>query len=509
MHTSGDSKRIAKNTVMLYIRMLFMMAISLYTSRVILQTLGVVDYGIYNVVWGVATMFSFLNAALSSSTQRYLTFELGGGNSSRLRDVFCTSVNLHAALSVVIALLIETVGLWFLYNKLSIPPERFQAAVVTFHLSVVTTVILVMNVPYMAAIIAHEKMQAFAYLSVLEVVLKLAIVYLLLISPIDKLILYVTLYTIVQGSVNLIYRWYCVRNFEETKYRFILKKKLFKEMLGFSGWNLFGNLAAAGFSQGVDILLNLFFGPTVNAARGIANQVQGAVRQFSGNFQVALNPQITKSYASGEMDYMHRLIFASSKYSFYLLWFLSLPLMLEIQQVLSWWLTTVPAHTAAFVVFMLLIGMIDALANPLIQGASATGHVRKYQATLGTLLLLIVPFSYVALKLGCPPEGVLVVHLVVAVFTQCVRLLLLRPMISFSIRAYARQAVVPIVVVGVVSLICPAAVRLSMPEGFVRFLCVCLCSVLSTGLCIYFLGLTSGERTMINGKLRSLLKRAV
>ena len=264
MHTSGDSKRIAKNTVMLYIRMLFMMCISLYTSRIILQTLGVVDYGIYNVVWGVATMFSFLNAALSSSTQRYLTFELGGGNSLRLRDVFCTSVNLHAALSVVIALLIETIGLWFLYNKLSIPPERFQAAVVTFHLSVVTTVILVMNVPYMAAIIAHEKMQAFAYLSVIEAILKLAIVYLLLISPIDKLILYVTLYTIVQGSINLIYRWYCVRNFEETKYRFILKKKLFKEMLGFSGWNLFGNLAGAGYTQGVDILLNIFFGPAVN-----------------------------------------------------------------------------------------------------------------------------------------------------------------------------------------------------------------------------------------------------
>ena len=449
-------------------------------------------------------MFSFLNSALTSSTQRYLTFELGTGHSSRIRDIFCTSVNLHAVLSIVMALLIESIGLWFVYNKLSIPPERFQAAVVTFHLSVITTVILVMNVPYMAAIIAHEKMQAFAYLSVLEAILKLAIVYLLLISPIDKLILYATLYTIVQGSVNLIYRWYCVRHFEETKYRFILKKKLFKEMLGFSGWTLFGNLAITGFTQGTDILLNLFFGPTVNAARGIANQVRAAVRRFSDNFQMALNPQITKSYASGDIFYMHQLIFASSRYSFFLLWFLSLPLILEIQQVLSWWLTTVPAHTATFVILMLLISMIDTLANPLIHGASATGHVRKYQTILGSMLLLIVPISYVALKMGCPPEGVFIVHFIIVILTQCVRLLLMRPMINFSIRAYIRQAVVPILIVGITSMLCPTVIRFSMPETFTRFLCVCLGSVLSTSICIYFIGLTVIERTNINKKIRSV-----
>lgn len=306
--TSDNNKRIAKNTLFLYFRMLLMMGISLYTSRVVLKTLGVEDYGIYNVVGGIVAMFGFINGSMSSATQRYITFALGKGDKKRLQTVFCTTLQIHVLIAGIIVLLGETIGLWFLYSKMQIPIDRMNAAFWVLQASIIDSAIKVISVPYNADIVAHEKMSAFAYISILEAVLKLAIVYVLVVFVFDKLILYAFLLLTVQILIRFCYSSYCNKHFEETKYRHIWDKALLKEMIGFAGWSMFGNLAAVLFGQGLNMLLNVFFGPVVNAARGIAVQVQIAIQQFVGNFQMALNPQITKTYATHKFESMHRLM---------------------------------------------------------------------------------------------------------------------------------------------------------------------------------------------------------
>lgn len=352
-----------------------MMLVSLYTSRVVLDTLGVEDYGIYNVVGGVVAMFGFINGAMSTSTQRYLTFELGRGDFECLHKVFSTAVIIHALISLLVVFLAETVGLWFFYHKMVIPEMRLNAAMWVYQFSVLATVVMIMSVPYNASIIAHERMSAFAYISVLEVVLRLLVVYLLQIGHLDKLALYAVLIFMVQLGIRILYGIYCSRHFEETRFRWLWDKILFREMLGFAGWNLWGNCAGVAFTQGVNLLLNMFFGPVVNAARGIAVQVQAAISQFSINFQTAMNPQITKSYAVQDYAYMHSLIFRSSKFTFYLLLLFSLPVMLETEAILRLWLGTVPEYTVIFIRLMLCVTIVDSVANPLMVSASATGRV--------------------------------------------------------------------------------------------------------------------------------------
>lgn len=292
--TSANNKRIAKNTLMLYIRMLFTMAVSLFTSRVVLNTLGVEDYGIQNVVGGVISMFTFINGGMVSSTQRYLNFEIVKGNADRLRSVFNTALQIHALIALVIIILGETVGLWFLLEKLVIPEERMTAAMWVYQCSIIACAVNILSVPYNADIIAHEKMSAFAYISILDVTLKLVIVYLLVVSPIDKLIAYAILTLLVQLLIRYVYTRYCNKHFQESFVEWRFNKPLFKEMLSFAGWSFLGNLAAILYTQGLNMMLNIFFGPVVNAARGIAVQVQSAVHQFVSGFQTALNPQITK-----------------------------------------------------------------------------------------------------------------------------------------------------------------------------------------------------------------------
>ena len=358
---SSTNKRIAKNALLLYFRMLFMMLVSLYTSRVVLATLGVEDFGIYNVVGGVITMFSFFNGAMSSSTQRYITFELGRGDFDQLQKVFQTSVNIHLLVALLILFLGETIGLWFFYEKMVIPASRMTAAFWVYQFSIITMMVMIVSVPYNAAIIAHEKMSIFAYISILEVLLKLGIVYLLYLTRSDKLIMYAALLCATQLLIRIVYGHYCSCHFKEVRYYWGWDLKLFKEMLYFGGWNLWGGFATVLFSQGINILLNMFFGPFVNAARGIAVQVQGAVTQFSTNFQTALNPQITKSYALGDFTYMHSLIFRSSKFTFLLLAVISFPILLETEMILQLWLNMVPAYTVVFVRLMLCITIIDAM----------------------------------------------------------------------------------------------------------------------------------------------------
>lgn len=500
---SVNNKRIAKNALLLYFRMLFMMAVSLYTSRVVLNTLGVEDFGIYNVVGGVVAMFGFVNSAMTSGTQRFLTFELGCGNISRLKAVFCTSVLIHGLIALLIIILGETVGLWLFYEKLVIPVDRMEAALWTYQFSILSTVVMIMSVPYNADIIAHEKMSAFAYISVLEVVLKLLIVYILMIGNIDKLKLYAVLTFLVQLLIRLVYNVYCKRHFEESKFsRMLLNGKLFREMIGFSSWNLWGSCAAIAFTQGLNILLNIFFGPVVNAARGVAVQVQSAVNQFSMNFQTALNPQITKSFATGNRSYMYSLIYRSSKFTFYLLLFLTLPVMFETETILRIWLKTVPEYTVTFLRLVLCVTIVDAVANPLMVSAAATGKVKLYQGVIGGILLCILPISYVVLKLGGNPPSVFIVHLCVCIIAFIVRLYIIRSMIGLVLSDYVKKVVLLCLAVGIISLIIPSIVKFSLPnDTWVSFFVICLTCVISVSLCVFFLGLTVSERCFILDKL--------
>lgn len=505
--TSDNNKRIAKNTLLLYVRMLFMMLVSLYTSRVFLNTLGIEDYGIYNVVGGVVAMFGFINGSMSSATQRYITFALGKGDKRRLQTVFSTTLQIHILIAGIIILLGETIGLWFLYNKMQIPADRMEAAFWVLQCSIVNTVFMIIGVPYNADIVAHEKMSAFAYISILEVTLKLVIVYLLLVFSFDKLVLYAFLSLAIQILIRFCYSYYCNKHFEETKYKNTWDKALFKEMTGFAGWSMFGNLAAVLFGQGLNMLLNVFFGPVVNAARGIAVQVQNAVQQFVGNFQMALNPQITKTYAKGELQEMHKLMYRSARFSFYLLFFLSLPVLFETKFILTIWLKMVPENTVVFLRIMICTSLIYTLSNPLIIANQATGRVRKYQAICGTILLMILPVSYICLRFGLPAYIVFIVHFMMESLTQIVRMFLLRPLIGIRIRDYFRKIYSPVLFVIVISVIPPTLIYFNMEDTLIRFFLIgCVC-VFSVSLTAYMLGLSSNERAFVKAKVLGLLHK--
>ena len=506
MSQSANNKRIAKNTLLLYVRMLFGMLVSLYTSRVILQTLGVEDYGVYNVVGGVITMFTFLNSAMSSATSRYITFEIGKGNMEQLKKVFSTALQIHAAIALLIVTLGETVGLWFLMNELVIPDGRMEAAMWVYQCSIVTAVVTIMSVPYNADIIAHEKMSAFAYISVLEIILKLAIVYLLVVLPFDKLKVYAVLVLMVGLLIRYIYTRYCHKHFEESHYIHRIDKPLLKEMSSFAGWSFWGNLAAILYSQGLNMMLNIFFGPVVNAARGIATQIQSVVTQFVTNFQMALNPQITKTYASGEMDKMHSLMFRSARFSFMLLFFLSLPIMLETNYILTLWLGIVPENTVIFARIIIAISLIYTIANPCVIANQATGKVKVYQAVVGGLLLLILPISYIVLKMGAPAYSVFIVHFCVESVAQFARMYMLRNMIALPLLSYVKNIYLPIMGVVLLSVVLPMLVYNNMQEGIIRFLIVGMTCVLSVAMTSLFVGMTRNERSFLIDKSLKVLK---
>lgn len=491
---------------MLYVRMLLLMAVTLYTSRVILQVLGVEDFGIYNVVGGIVTMFTFLNGGMVSATQRYLTFEIGRGDKEKLRKVFTTAVQIHAAIAVIIVLLSETVGLWFLHNKMVIPADRMTAAMWVFQCSVIACVVNIMSIPYNADIIAHEKMSAFAYISIVEAALKLGIVFLLMCSPYDRLIVYAILLLAVQIAVRLIYTKYCTRHFEESKYGHFLDKSLFREMVFFAGWSFWGNLAVVLYTQGLNMMLNVFFGPVVNAARGIAVQVQGAVQQFVSNFQMALNPQITKNYAVGNLEQMHSLMFRSARFSFFLLFFLTLPILLETNFLLTIWLKTVPENTVIFTQIMICISLIYTTANPCVIANQATGKVKVYQMVVGSILLTILPISYIVLKVGAPAWSVFIVHFCVESVAQLSRMYMLRKLIHLPVREYFKNIYLPIAAVVTVAVIMPIIVHNQLAEGWLRFIAVGFTCVASVSLSVFMIGLTKNERAFFSDKFLRILK---
>ena len=505
-NASENNKRIAKNTLLLYFRMLFMMSVSLYTSRVVLNTLGVVDYGINNVVGGVIAMLGFLTGSLGAASSRYITYDLGKGDMAVMKRTFGNILSIHFILAGIVLVVGETLGLWFMSTQLQIPSERMTAAMWVYQFSIFSSILAVISVPYNATIIAHEKMSAFAYISIVDAVLKLLIVYLLLVIPYDKLIIYAILFFCIQAFDRIVYGVYCSRHFEETRTRPSYDGKLFKEIFAFAGWTMNGNLAVIGYTQGLNILLNMFFGPAINAARGIAVQVQGVCQQFCSNFQMALNPQLTKSYAQGDFKDMHRLLVKSSKFSFYILFFIVLPLMLEAGFVLKVWLGIVPEHTVTFLRLILVVGLLYTLSNPILVSVHATGKLKRFQIIEGSMLLSIVPIAYILLKFfGIRPEYVFVVHIIVELFTQYARLRIVLPMISVQLSDYVKSVIVPILKVLVLSPIIPIVIYNVMQQSVLKFFVVCFVCVIYVSIVIYFIGCTYNERLFLHNKMSTII----
>lgn len=502
--TSQNNKRIAKNTLLLYFRMLFMMAVNLYTSRVVLHVLGIEDFGIYNVVGGVVAMFSVISGSLSASISRFITYELGKGDKGKLVRIFSSSVTIQLGLGLIILILAEIVGVWFLNVKMSIPENRMYAANWVFQLSILTFIIHLISVPYNAAIIAHEKMSAFAYISILEVVAKLIIVYMLLMSPIDKLIFYAILMASVALIIRFVYGYYCKRHFEECTYHFILDKELLQKMFGFAGWNFIGASSAVLRDQGGNIVINLFCGPTVNAARGIAYQVNTAISGFVNNFMTALNPQITKSYAAGDKEYMMTLIYQGARLSFYILLILSLPVIVNTHYILTLWLKIVPEHTTLFVQLVLIFAMSESISNPLITAMLATGKIRNYQIVVGGLQMMNLPISYVLLRYGCIPETVLIVAICISQCCLAARLYMLRGMIGLSVRKYISKVYFNVFTVTILSAIIPCVSSYYLNETFINFIFICTISVICTFTVIYFVGCNRKERQFILSKVTAI-----
>lgn len=501
---SANNKRIAKNTLLLYFRMIFMMLVSLYTSRVILNALGVEDFGIYNVVGGVVAMFTVLSGSLSAAISRFITYELGKGDKGKLNKIFSASVTIQLLLSLIIVVLIESVGVWFLNAKMTIPESRMMAANWVLQFSIVTFVINLVSVPYNAAIIANERMSAFAYISILEAVCKLSIAFLIMISPIDRLIFYAILMCIVSIIIRLTYGNYCKKHFEECTYHFHWDKEILKKMFSFAGWNFIGTSSAVLRDQGGNIVINLFFGPSVNAARGIAIQVNHAITGFVQNFMTALNPQITKSYASGNKEYMMTLIFQGARLSFYMLLLLSLPVLINTHYILVIWLKIVPDHAVLFVQLILIFAMSESISNPLITAMLATGKIRNYQIVVGGMQMMNLPISYICLKLGCMPESVLIVAIVISQCCLAARLYMLRGLIGLSSIKYLKTVYLNVLSVAVLSAIIPYLVSYNMKESFATFVVVTLIAVSSTASIEFFIGCNAKERDFVKRKLYAI-----
>lgn len=485
--------------------MLLTMAVSLYTSRIILNTLGVEDFGIYNVVGGFVTMFGFLNSSMASATQRFLSFEIGKKDYPQLARVFSMSLNIHFIIAFVILILAETVGLWFVNTQLTIPAERMIAAIWVYQFSILVLMVNIVSVPYNAIIIAHERMNVFAWVSVAEVSLKLLIVFMLQWFGFDKLKLYAVLMFGVSLIIRLIYGFYCSSKFKESKFRYYWDKTLFNTLINYAGWNLWGSVAGILYGQGVNILLNIFFGPVVNAARGIAYQVRGAVNQFVFNFQMAMRPQIIKSYAAEELKYMHQLIYQGAKYSFLLLFALSLPILLDTEIILKLWLKIVPEYTVIFTQLVIVNILIDSISGPLMTSAQASGKIKLYQGVVGGLLMLILPISYLFLKLGFPPEVTLYISIIMSIISFFARLKIVSKLVNLSIKGYIKNVILPIIPVILVSTLIPIGIKHFLTENFIHFLIITFISIICIIITIYFFALKKDEKDFLKKKVVQII----
>lgn len=501
------NKRIAKNTLYLYLRMMFSMGVSLFTSRIVLATLGVEDFGIYDVVGGLVGIFSFLKASMSSASSRFLTFALGKGDKEELKKTFSAALTIHFLIALVILVLAETAGLWFLENKMAISPDRMNAARVVYQLSILSVMATIVQVPYNATIIAHERMNIYAYIEILYVFLKLGIVFLLVIGNFDKLILYATLMLVVTCLITGIYRLYCIRQFKECKYQYEWNKKVIYPMLTFSGWDTLGNGAVMGATQGVNMILNLFFGTLINAARGVAVIVNNATVSLVRNFQMAVTPQIIKLYAAGKMKELYSLIFDNTKFSFSLMWLLLLPISLHLETILQLWLSEVPEYTALFCRLILIQSLINCVQRPFVMTIHATGRMKVFQLSSGTVLLSVLPVSYFFLKAGGAPHIPFLVYIGASALELSVELYLLKRWINLSFISLFKKVFIPVLLVVACTL--PVSVFVSyylqiFVGYYLHFLLSVMFSVLSVCISVYYIVLTKETRIEVIRYVRNI-----
>ena len=498
MQEKTNNKIIAKNTLFLYFRMMFTMVISLFTSRIILQKLGVDDYGIYQAVGGVVGFLSFINGALATGSSRFLTYALGEGNAEKLKRTFSTTLNIHIIISILVVIVAETIGLWFLYHKMVIAPERMTAAVYTYHLSILTAVFTLTQVPYNATIVAHEKMSIYAYMSIFEVSAKLLVCYLLAIGGFDRLIMYATLLLSVQVGIMCFYRFYCTHHFEEARFSFSFDKKIFKEIAGFSGWSMFANASIALNSQGVLILLNMFFAPAVVAARAISLQVNMAANQFVSNFRQAANPQIVKKYAAGDYEGSKHLLLESTKYSYYMMYLIALPVCLLAYPMLKLWLGVVPDNTVPFLQIVIIQSLFQVFDTSFYTALYAKGRLRENALTSPTLGFMIFPITYVFFKLGYSPLVLSWTSLAVYAILGMVQ----KPWLIMKMVDYKWKEIWGVyrscLIVTVASLPIPIIIyRLVDTTQVVYFILLGLVCLISVALSVFFLGIDKATRKKV------------
>lgn len=507
MNRATNSKRIAKNTIFLYIRMLLIMVVSLYTSRVILQTLGVEDFGINNLVGGLASSFVFFSSSLSNATQRFLNVELGKNNIQGVTRVFSLSLIIYFVIAVVVVIVAEFVGIWLINHKLVIPVERLNAANWVFHTMVLGLGITLISSVFDSVLIARENMKIYAYISIMEVFMKLFIVYILRWLEFDKLILCAVLFFLLNLLVKSLLVLYCFRKYPECKFRFAWDIGLFGNMFRFIGWNGLGTVVWMINEQGISILMNLFFGPIVNAARGVSSQVSAAVNNFSNNFYTAVRPQIVKSYAGKDYYFFTKLINLSSKYSFFLIWLICLPIIMRSEAILQLWLTEVPDYASEFVQWILLFNCVNVLTNPFWSGVQAIGKLKKYIIVGSLLFLSAFPISYIFLKFNFSPVIVFKILTVVRIVYLFVTIGIFRQLIDFSVRTYLLQVIYPIVMVFLLSGGCASLISSYVNFDLLGILLMTLLCIVITIICIYVVGITKSERNIVMDKIYKLIKK--
>ena len=501
----ANNHLIAKNTIFLYVRMLLSMGIYLYTTRVVLSILGVEDYGIYNVVGGLVAMFSFLNATMSGATSRFITFELGK-NSSKLQTVFSVALTIHIIIALIVFLIGETFGVWFLENELTIPATKMYEAKWLLQFSIMTMIFSFTQVPYNASIIAHEKMNVYAYFELVNVGLKLLSVYLLLIIDTNKLIFYGAIVMLIQIGVTLLYRLYCINKWEHCKFKLSLDREFLRPLLSYSGWDLFGNASLVARTQGVNILLNIFFGAVMNAAAGIAMQVQTAAMSFATNVMTAFRPQIVKTYATKSYNEMINLISLGSIITYVLYLIIVTPLIFEMDFILHIWLKEVPNYTVCFCQLALLMDLVSNSGRFLMIGIDATGRIKETSLLLGCLYLLVIPISYVLFKYQAEPYTPYIYNLLTPLLAIPINLFWLHKYISkFSPMAYFRKIIVRLIYVTFISLFIGLIIRENMDVAWVRLFMIFICCSFSSLLLSFYICLSHSQRTVLLTFIKSKL----
>lgn len=493
-NVNANNKRIAKNTILLYIRMFVMMLVSLYTSRVILNALGVEDFGIYNIVGGVVVMMGVFNSSMSAATLRFITYELGRGNEIRLKQMFSITMSIYILYALAFLLVTEIVGLWLLNTHLTIPENKMVAANWVFQFSIFSAVASILYNPYNAVIIAHEKMDIYAYISLLEAFLKLGVAFLILLFKENRLLYYGFFLMLGSLLVTLSYIIYCVKHYKEASYTFYWDSERFKQVLSFSGWNMFGAIANLAKGQGLNVLLNIFFNPAVNASRGIAYQVNNVVTQFFNNFYTAVRPQIVKYYAQNDINDMLKLVFSSSRMLFFLMLLISLPILIETPYIIQVWLGQTPEYVIPFTRLIILITVIDGMSQPMMTMVQATGKIKCYQFAVGICLLMILPLSYILLRNGYSAVSVFYVSLFVSLFCFFLRLFIVRKLIRFSMKQYLQDVLLRCLLCGGLTLIAPLWLFYQLDNDFVDFLFILFTCLLSCLVFIWIIGLKKDEK---------------